>query len=292
MWPPTANTVDSSALERVDAWSTKIEEAMTNSFGIDIFRKKWTAEFKKWSVDEGRSSIADDFWDGNSACKELRRKHHLPDYSDQPIVIPHARLFREAETYLRFANKVVPHNQDFSDTLHFLTEAERWFIEGQKSLTLRAMVDQFNEIACLLREKRLAIQAQRENYWSEVLLASPDERDGWYLDLETQVLIPPDELVRTEHIFEKARYPKELTRRSDLDSRFQIRLGTILRHFMAGVSLRTIARLTVLCYICADLVEVDSRSNNLVIKQLKDSSTRNQLTVDAVYQKLRSGGLR
>jgi hypothetical protein len=265
---------------------------MTKAFGIEAFKKKWTEEFKKCKVARNRSRIADDFWNGDTACKELRRKHHLPEYSDEPIVISYERLFHEVEIYLRFANKIVRHNQDFNETLSFLSNAERWFVEKQKSLALPLIVDQLNGIARLLGEKRLALETHREDYWNEVLLASPNERESWYVDLETMVPIPPKDLVRTEQVFAKVRYPNDLTRRSDLDSHFQIRLGVILRHSMAGVSLRTIARLIILCYISADLVEIEEKSGELIINQVKDAPTRNRLTIEAVYQKLRSGGLR
>jgi hypothetical protein len=85
-------------------------------------------------------------------------------------------------------------------------------------------------------------------------------------------------------------YREDLEKLPDLDARFQTRLGAILRHSLHRVSLKTISRLVVLCYICGELAE--GHEDHLVIKQLDNKSKRNELTIDAVYQKLRDAELR
>jgi len=89
---------------------------------------------------------------------------------------------------------------------------------------------------------------------------------------------------------------KSLTQERELDSWFQVRLGTILRTFMPkdplpaesdarGPSLRTIARLVVLFLVCADLADV-------VEDEIRLKHGRNRrLSVEGVLQQLRGAGI-
>jgi len=182
------------------------------------------------------------------------------------------------------------YNQEFKETIQFLKTVERRFLERAKRVRLPRLRNGLMSLARALHEKQKEMEEDSGHFWRDVLFASEEERKNWHVDMETLRPVPPLTKNEDESIFAALRSAKNLQRRSDLDTRFQLRVGTLLRKSFPRATLRTIARLVVLCYICGDFVEV--RNNKLCIRQLGAESKRNELTPDAVYQKLRDSRLR
>jgi len=271
---------------------------MTNALSFRAFNRRWLAEFEKHAATYKSGRRVHDHWQGSFAYAEFHSKGLLgnvifdPQLSNDPVTPLQQHIFREVETYGRLTSRVVRHNYDFKQAIDCLKSAERRFLKEKNLIDVPRLKYAFEEIATFLAAKRIAIQKDRETYWKDILLVSPDDRRKWSIDMDTLEQIEPGHVRRFERIFRRNGYTEnDLVKSSDLDRRFQVRLGTVLRAFFNGVSLSTIARLVVLCYICAEFVEQQERC--IVIGQLKDkSSKRNQLTVDATYQKLRGANLR
>jgi len=261
---------------------------MTNPLKADRFRDNWLAALHQQFTARGGARREFDFWEGATACKELRKR----GYGELFVADLYVRLLREVSTYRSFAGKVVAHNRDFKETIEFLTNAERRFLRERTVMALPYLKWKLTRLAGFLAEARTALEKERESYWKKMLFARPDERSKWCIKLGTDPpeSIPPETLVEAEKVFRGLTYREGLEKLSDLDARFEIRLGAILRDSLPKVSLLTISRLVVLCYICADLAE--ERGGRLAVKQLGEESKRNRLTVDAVYQKLRHADLK
>lgn len=262
------------------------------------FRTRWKSKFDEQARLFAAGRREHRHWEGDDAYRELQRKDALwlvlpeDELDGWPFTSLMARLEAEISTYERF-EKVSQNNDCFRDALDALSGAERRLTrtilpESQAKGGVQAVL---TKAISFLASRRVAMEQRRDSYWEETLLAGPQERKRWsvYMDKEKHVhSIPPQELSDWEKIFNDFSYPRKMVRQIDLDSRFQVRIAVILRFYLHqedGVSLKTIARLTVLTYLCAGLAE--DRNGHLTIRY-----TGKRLTVSAVDQKIRSAGLK
>jgi hypothetical protein len=138
--------------------------------------------------------------------------------------------------------------------------------DAEKSKVKTELDKRMRECASAIEESRRSLELWRDSYWKDVFFALPEERMKWsvYFDDKNQLqTIAPDELAEWEKIFNNAIYPKNLVKQIDLDTRFQLRVAVILRHYLRkdfDISLRTISRLTVLTYICGGLCVEDEEN--------------------------------
>jgi hypothetical protein len=249
---------------RVSRSKMNTSAAQTSGTEADTFRKRWIDELegqlRRYRSGE-QSQLSS--WEGFEAARELAQTDNLW------IVLPNAetngrpfrhltdRLFTEVSLYACFRDHIVPTNFYFKDAIDALAAAK-----AKLKKVRPGAVSSPGEVSGILTrsisaiEKSMAMLKKRSaSYWHDALMAMPEERRHWnvYVDDDKQVhSIPPEDLARSEKLFEDAAYPAELVKRIDLDRRFQVRVALILRSYLfrgCGVSLKTIARLVVLTYI-------------------------------------------
>jgi len=284
---------------------------MTIDRETEGFRKRWISRFDE-QAKLSKKPAGHDPWEGHAAYRELSDTNNLwiviptPEFPDSPF---HDRLTqklaREVHFYATFHETIVPNNQCFKDTLYILRAAERKLKEAktQKSSVKVELDGELKNCSSVLEKTRIALERRRETYWKESLFADPAEKESWMIEFDAENRInsvPPEDLVKQERMFEKAKYPSRLVKRIDLDTRFQIRVAVILRSylpqkielspiersFLPGkleVSLKTISRLTLLTYLCGKLG--NESDGELVVDGRK-------ITVSGVDQKLRDAKLK
>jgi hypothetical protein len=279
--------------------------ATTSAVRTDEFRKIWIKKFKEQATLQGGPPGAN-AWEGFDAYRELHASDHLW------LVMPHpdlessfnfltAKLAREAHIYEIYKTSVVADNQSFRDAIDALSAAEATLKNAMAPKTkvdvtkskVRTEVDKrVSQCASAVEKCRQSLELWRNSYWQDALFAPPEERMRWsvYFDDEKNVhSIPPQELVELEKIFNNANYPRDLVKQIDLDTRFQVRVAALLRHYLLKdfrITLRTISRLTVLTYICGKL-----RIEGPDYLYLDPKSRSGRITVGGVDQKIRAAGV-
>lgn len=298
-------------------FESTMNTAPSDLSGPDLatFRSRWIGEFELYQrlYCSGQKSRIN-CWEGFEAVRELSETGNLwivlpdevredetqdtmpgktlRDTEAEPFRQLTAKLFNEVLLYHCFHRDIGPANTYFKEAVAALTAARNKLAKLQSAGASHA-----NDVAFRLKRPISAIDDSlaelekfRASYWQNRLLAIPEERSRWsvYLDQEKRVhSIPPEDLQRSEALFQKAAYPRELVKRIDLDRRFQIRVGLILRTYLLReiVSLRTINRLILLTYKAGDLgEEADERL-------LVEGRTK-PITVSNVDLKIRAAGLK
>lgn len=238
-------------------------------------------------------------WDGSRAYRELRKTGllwflHPDDEGDHSYFeLLTKKLWKEIQTYRTFREKIIPSNECFRDALERLTAVEsrlrkRHFEQADVKVELEGVLE---KAAAYVEKCKLLIERKRSEYWKLELLAPSHERRQWkvFLDREKIVQpIPPEDVVQYEKLFDGVKYPKELVKRLDLDSRLQIRVGIIFRSVLpvnTGISLMTISRLVALTYICGKIAE--DKKGDLFI-----AGTDRRLSITLIYQRLGGAGLK
>jgi hypothetical protein len=280
--------------------------AMTSALQIEEFRRIWIEKFTEQASLQGGPPQGD-AWEGFDAYRELNAKNNLwlvmpsADPGDSFFSLLTEKLAREVHIYKTYKTSVVADNQSFRDAIDTLSSAEEVLNEAMarkptfdaaKSKVKTELDKRMRECASAIQENRRSLELWRDSYWKDVLFAPPEERMKWslYFDDKNQLqTIAPDELVEWEKIFDNAIYPKDLVKQIDLDTRFQLRVAVILRHYLhkVDISLRTISRLAVLTYICGGLCVEDAEN---IILDL--DGKKRTLAVGGIDQKLRAAGMR
>lgn len=280
--------------------------ATTSTVETDEFRKIWIKKFEEQATLQGGPPQGN-AWEGFDAYRELYAADNLwlvlPAAGTDDLFFSYLtdKLSREVHIYKIYKTSVVAENQSFRDAIDTLSAAEAILknakapnprVDATKS-KVRAEVDKrVSQCASAVEKSRQSLELWRNSYWQDALFAPPEERMRWsvYSDDEKKVhSIPPKELVQLEEIFNDAKYPRDLVRQIDLDTRFQVRVAVILRHYLLKdfrITLRTISRLTVLTYICGKL-----REEGPDLLFLNPKSRRGQITVGGVDQKIRTAGV-
>jgi hypothetical protein len=281
-----------------------MHQVTTSGTDLEVFRKRWIDEFEV----QARSprNRPHRFWEGPKAFAELNRTNNLgrvlPNIaSDHLFSHLTFALMREVRGYKRCVQAIDANHQCFGGALEALIRAEAVLRKAhvEEAEVKREIEEVLARTASMVEEQRRALERRRDSYWDDVMLASLDEWSNWPPDFNKGEWIsygrkriptmPPEEFAAWSERFNKFKYPRKLTRRIDLDSRFQVRFAVVLRHYLqlkiTHVSLTTIARLVVLTYICGGLA--GEQGGKLTI-----AGTGKRLTVGAVDQKLREAGLK
>jgi hypothetical protein len=274
--------------------------AMTSKVEAEKFRKMWIEKFAEQARQVGKPPQGN-AWEGFDAYRELNATDPVwmmrPSYYtfSWPFFLLTERLFREVHFYKLYATSVVTDNQCFRDGLDALSAVETKLkkVRTQKSRVKREVDKTLRQCASAIEKTRRSLEERRDSYWQDVLFAEAKERRKWsvYFKNKKQVQsIPPEELTQWERILDKTKYPRNLIRQIDLDTRFQVRVAKILRRYLpkrAGISLRTISRLAVLTYICGKL-----RAEGPDRLFSKPNVKGGGITVGGVYQKLPTAGIK
>ena len=284
----------------------KMATATTSAVQTDEFRKIWIKKFKEQATLQG-GPPQDNAWEGFDAYRELHAADHLWLVMPTPDLVFSFnfltdKLAREVHIYKIYETSVVADNQSFRDAIDALSAAEATLknakapktkVDATKSKVRTEVDKRVSQCASAVEKCRQSLELWRNSYWQDALFAPPEERMKWsiYVDDEKKIhVFPPEELVQLEEIFDNAKYPRDLVRQIDLDTRFQVRVAALLRHYLLkdfGITLRTISRLTVLTYICGKLREEgpDHLYSN-------PKSRRGRITVGGVDQKIRAAGVK
>ena len=268
------------------------------------FYKKWVEEFK---AQKNAPPVPDNFWEGEIAFKELTKPIDwliilVPDTdsADHPFTSLFELLWREIETYRRLAGRVVLRNQDYDKVAQVLRDAEQQVkaVESRLNVTglAKVMWPVHREITKVLDQ----VEKLRQSSWQDVIKEYKIvDRAGerWVAPDSSDSLLPspPIDVELREKLFKSLPTLRPMVQDRELDSLFQYRLAWIFKHYLPGVSLRTITRLIVLAYICADLALIDEvliarghlRKQGKTRSALVIAGTRTELTPEAVYIKLR-----
>jgi hypothetical protein len=278
------------------------------------FQKNWISQIKEnlRTVKSGQPPQLS-VWEGYEGCREISEAHDLwvvlPRRSMRgyPFVFLTEKLSREVYLYKWYVRQIVPTNLGFKKAIDALTVVALRLrrTEATESVAVAGLAGDLNRCSFSVEKTLSRLKRERESHWQVVLSSTPAERRTWpvHVDNEYRVhRVPPDHLAKRENVFKWANYPKDLLKRVDLDRRFQVRVATILRlylsqhipipishrpklgKFLATISLKTIARLTVLTYVAGNLGREDD--NGLML-----DGRKKPINVRSVDEMIRKAGL-
>jgi hypothetical protein len=192
-------------------------------------------------------------------------------------------LLHESDVYRRHVNKVVSINDTVKEVQELVLGCER-AVRGRLRYRLS---HELGNPADELR--RLINDLNPKQYWARAF--SPPEKHH-----DVDVLYPDRKLIcESEKPFERLLCPDFLWQERQLDTRFQVRVGAIFRYFDAQLSLKTIARLVLMTYVCLDFVRIGRvRRHGKIYDSwiVANSSPGRGLTINATYEKLLDAGMR
>jgi hypothetical protein len=209
-----------------------------------------------------------DLWEGDAACKELSRlgllgvvsleqnkgKGLLADWRMRHTI---EHLEAELRTYQLMSGKVLETRRQMNFELQLLASTKKKFVEHIARYPSSNHRWSKKYLRMILADTK-KIRHEQGRLWL-------GHRGAW-----RRLLLQPE-------------YRRRPLRELDLEGRFQIRVAKTMRTSLQkddGVTLRTVARLVVLFYLCAGLAE--DKKDYIEVK-----NTGRELSVDAVDQKLR-----
>ena len=302
--------VNSSTVGLLYGCEEKSDEPMTNGLGFGAFYTNWIEAFK--AVAKGPAPGKHDLWEGSQARKELENSGFLmivvPSWepAPQPFTAFLQQVWEEVETYKRIAGQVVYQNSQFRDVLDFLDGTLKRCKEVEARINLSSLSTKLHTLNRVLVGERQKVTKIYKAHWRQELLKwwrpqraqqffSVDRNTGLALEVEPER--PPHVGHAEEEILKGFTAWQKLDREIDLDSRFQGRLGRVLRYWLPHprrIHLRTISRLIALVYLCADLAEEHEKSAQVVgrVPELLIRQNNRVLSLSGLDQKLRATGLR
>lgn len=234
------------------------------------FIQRWKKEFDKHLNEHNRAIPELTVWEGQLVCQELARTKLLNTvalrkvserrwWRQQVMVL----IAHEIRTYFRYANELVRTNRELADDRRFLLATVERFLKQKQR--------------CFRPETKDVLDRCVNNLKYGIRRLNTAQKEKW-------------EFPRGYfgEILREPKYRRYPVREMDIDARFQIRAGKILRFFLRkkyGVSLQTISRLVVLVYIAADLARINADDHLIV------NLTGKKLTVGKVAQRLTRAGL-
>lgn len=248
---------------------------------------------QRWIAELGNSNVPNwTAWDATAAIKELSKDPIRFYLVKDPLCADD--LVREADVYECHRQHVSDLNQMFDDVEDLLKTIKRRVAKQESGLYKRIAVPTAEGVSHLLSDlltyiadKQKALLEMKATAWEDALktyplrtedydhvrfgLGDPEPYFKQYADPHLQRLI--DRSQSLPHL-------SRLLRAIDLDRRFQIRVAAILAREFRHLSKMTIARLVVLTYICADLV--DTMNGAIRIR-----GHNRDLTHSAVYERIR-----
>jgi hypothetical protein len=251
---------------------------MTSELLLDTFLPKWRAALRD------RSTAERSYWEGQPAYTELQRTGYL----DRVLLKEKGDEVRgkglDHFIAARAVQRICAELRDYKRDLNRVRD----LIERQKGQDewLQKQSHAFHRKAFLVLQTDPALSKDLKKIVKKIDNAKRGTRirlEGrWNFPVPGAVLapVPGSDKVQQER---------------QLDSRFQVRLASILRTYMQkdpsprwkderGPSLRTIARLIVLFLVCADMAE--ERQGEVKLKH-----NQRRITVDGVVQQLRDAGV-
>ena len=207
----------------------------------------------------------DAYWERDEAIADLRGKQYgIGEHTRyageaQPSSLIEL-LWKESFIYARHLNQVLQINEVFRRSTKAVWDAEKSLRGAGNGMILKPLL---TEYADNLKELGTKLDKTQSEYWNHQYA-----RQG----------LPA---------ISKDKGRTKILQDRNLDTIFQIRAAELLRSFFASLSLYTIARLVVLAYICADIVDV--RDGCLIVLGSEPART---IGIDTTYEKLRAAGLR
>ena len=288
---------------------------MTNGLGFGAFYTNWIEAFK--AVAKGPAPGKHDMWEGSQARKELESFGFLmiavPSWepAPQPFNTFLQQVWEEVETYNRIAGQVVYQNSQFGEVFDFLDGTLERCKKLEDRMHVPSLSSKLHSINRSLVGERQKVTKIYEAHWRQELLKwwRPQRaRQFFRVDLETDLVLevvgerPPHVKHVEETILKGSTAQPRLGREVDLDGFFQRRLARVLRFWLPHpkrIHLRTISRLVVLVYLCAELVEEREKKVRYrrggAVSRVPELVTRNSnrvLSLGGLDQKLRAAGLK
>jgi hypothetical protein len=288
---------------------------MTNGLGFGAFYTNWIEAFK--AVAKGPAPRKHDWWEGTPARKDLENSGFLmivvPSWepAPQPFTTFLQQVWEEVETYKRITGQVVYQNSQFREVLDFLDGTLKRCRKVEARMHVPSLSRKLHSLNRSLVGERQKVTKIYETHWRQELFKwwRPQKAKQFSLvDPETGLVWeavggrPPHVKHVEEEILKGLTAQQRLGREIDLDGFFQRRLARVLRFWLPDpkrIHLRTISRLVVLVYLCAELVE--ERGKNVryrrggVVSRVPELVTRQSnrvLSLGGLDQKLRAAGLR
>jgi len=272
------------------------------------FDKKWIAAIKGRSDDKHRRE-----WEASAAIKELKDLNYL-NAACQPGVF-RTEIFAEVEKYEHFRDWVTKANRAFRNALSDLDQIGKQLLGTGKTLrrlfpsvAIEPICGRLSNAATYVRSRRREIECDIDRFWKKALATVPFESESdqddeeivpdgiWGLlsysataDEEQPNVSTPIGYFESPEVRRRGRsearklFPEiqQINKKLDLDRHFQVRQAYILHRAFPELTKSTLARLIVLIYICADLVEYNEEY------RLRIKGNRRTFTPDAVYQKIK-----
>jgi len=255
----------------------------------DQFLERWSAALCVLPNEHAAMQEYDSYWECENAWHDLfrwdtpfSRESHTRLYPLGSSVTPYIRGFlsQELHLYREHVNHVKKVSHDLRRVVSSMAKTAEIWQEAAMRIRFGDVLDTQKEIA--------KIQSQvghfQAEYWDRLFcmgeFSIPKQESGVLHYYQALRPLPPSVLLPA------------IRQERNLDRLFQIRVADLLLEYCnrsnrrSKVSLRTIARLVVLIYICADLVIHSEKG--LVIR---GSRPARKVSVDATYESLVDAGL-
>lgn len=271
------------------------------------FHQKWIVALKGRREDKFRME-----WEASKTIRELRDLKYLDAACGGEAFL--AELFAQVMKYQNWVGWIRESRATFRSAKREIDKAEKKLLMTEAvikrlppSEATRRLCQHIREAAASAEGIRGRIQWEQQQFWKEALATNPFEYDpdvdGVYVPANSIVgVIPfsafahqeqpeastpigyiklPDDRSRSEA---ENPFPplQPINKKQDLDRQFRHRVASILHCVFAKLTRLTIARLIVLTYICAELVEYDAKGKLRII------ADKRTFTVDAVYQQIKT----
>jgi hypothetical protein len=266
-----------------DGWVRgKLAMAMTHA----SFCEKWRAALRG----RGLFQFSAD-WEAPRAIGELSRRSLLSAATLEMLFAD--EIVREAEVYEKHRQCVAAFNSVYAEAERLLQETENTLVAHARDFRKRLPVptgavisDHFSQLAESVANERKEFSNLKTKRWTEALKTYPlreeDTQNSIWVFADSGMPMELEYDAALRRLIERSEalpQTSKLIRGFDLDRRFQLRIAAILARALPRVSKMTVARLVVLTYICAQLVEVKGG--------VRIPGTKRLLTPTGVYQKIK-----
>jgi hypothetical protein len=195
-------------------------------------------------------------------------------------------ILRDIDIYRAIKGRVVETNKNLQQAI----AGVRKFKKELWSFERRVPAHALNTAQAYLDEAQGVLEVEAKDYWSVHLDPLARERQREF-SISDPNIVKLSWYFQRDALLARLRVPTALSKEKNVETRFQVRLAAALRAHLSFLSLRTVSRLVVLCYICAELCE--EREHKLIVAtQAGQRRVEYELTVDMVYKKLRKAGMR
>ena len=254
------------------------------------FLERWSAAICVLYNEHASMEEYDDHWESKRVHSDLNRwdtpfsaERYSTNIPLGCLETPDIQLFlaQELHLYWEHLNRV----KDVNRALRRVGQKLATVQIAWQETALRVKFSDALKISADLARVRSGLKSFERQYWDRLFCLGqfsipPQKRGVLYHYKALRPLSPSLQL-------------PSLKQERNLDTLFQVRVADLLLEYCnrskqrSRVSLRTIARLVVLIYICADLVRLDH--DELVIR---DSNPVRILSVDKTYETISDAGLR